>query len=56
MNSTLFGYILNAILANENRSMATVDSHIHFTHRKDNDSNKIKCHLNVYELNGKVIE
>jgi len=41
---------------NENRSMATVDSHIHFTHRKDNDSNKIKCHLNVYELNGKVIE
>jgi len=41
---------------NENRSHATVDSHIHFTHRKDNSSDKIKCHLNVYELNGKIIE
>jgi len=41
---------------NENRNNMTVDSHIHFTHRKDNSSDKIKCNLNVYELNGKTIE
>jgi hypothetical protein len=28
-----------------NRSDMTVDSHIHFTHRKDNSSNLIKCEL-----------
>lgn len=34
---------------NENRSNITVDSSIHFTHRKDNSSNKIKCEINVDE-------
>ncbi len=33
----------------ENRSNITVDSSIHFTHRKDNSSNKIKCDVNVDE-------
>jgi hypothetical protein len=28
---------------NPNRSTATVDSHIHFSHRTDNSSNEIKC-------------
>lgn len=32
---------------NENRSNITVDSHIHFTHRKDNSSDKIKCEINI---------
>lgn len=40
---------------NENRSNITVDSSIHFTHRKDNSSDKIKCEINVYKLNGKLI-
>lgn len=31
---------------NEDRSQMTVDSHIHFTHRKDKSSDKIKCELN----------
>jgi hypothetical protein len=30
---------------NENRSTITVDSHIHFSHRKDDSSNKIRCVL-----------
>jgi hypothetical protein len=30
---------------NENRSDSTVDSHIHFTHRKDNSSQQIKCEM-----------
>lgn len=30
---------------NPNRSSITVDSSIHFTHRKDNSSDKIKCEL-----------
>jgi hypothetical protein len=30
---------------NPNRSTATVDSHIHFSHVRDNSSNKIKCTL-----------
>jgi hypothetical protein len=29
-----------------NRSEITVDSHIHFAHRKDNSSEQIKCELN----------
>lgn len=29
------------------RNTMTVDSHTHFTHRKDNSSNKIKCELAV---------
>lgn len=32
---------------NPNRSDMTVDSHIHFTHRKDNSSDQIKCELNT---------
>ena len=32
--------------ANPDRSEMTVDSHIHFTHRKDNSSDLIKCILN----------
>jgi len=32
--------------ANKDRSDITVDSHIHFTHRKDNSSDLIKCILN----------
>lgn len=32
---------------NPNRSDITVDSHIHFTHRKDNSSQQIKCELNT---------
>lgn len=31
--------------ADEDGSSITVDSHIHFTHRKDNSSNQIKCEL-----------
>jgi hypothetical protein len=31
---------------NPNRSEITVDSHIHFSHTKDNSSTKIKCELN----------
>ncbi len=31
----------------ENKTNMTVDSHIHFTHRKDDSSNKIKCNINV---------
>lgn len=31
---------------NEERSAVTVDSHIHFSHRKDKSSDKIKCQLN----------
>lgn len=31
---------------NPNRNTMTVDSHTHFTHRKDNSSNKIRCELN----------
>jgi hypothetical protein len=38
------------------KSDMTVDSHIHFTHRKDNSSDKIKCNLDVYTLKDKVIE
>lgn len=38
------------------RSHMTVDSSIHFTHREDDSSSKIKCNLNVYEINGKIIE
>lgn len=34
---------------NPNRSNMTVDSHIHFTHRKDNSSNQIKCELKSEE-------
>lgn len=34
---------------NSERSQATVDSHIHFTHSKDGSSNKIKCQLNIEE-------
>ena len=30
---------------NPNRSQATVDSSIHFSHRKDNSSDKIKCQI-----------
>ena len=30
---------------NENRSTITVDSHLHFTHRKDNSSSAIKCEM-----------
>lgn len=33
----------------EDRNSMTVDSHIHFSHRKDNSSNKIKCELNVID-------
>jgi hypothetical protein len=32
--------------ADANRSEHVVSSHIHFTHRKDDTSNKIKCELN----------
>lgn len=31
---------------NPDRNTMTVDSHTHFTHRKDNSSNKVKCILN----------
>ena len=31
----------------ENKNSATVDSHIHFSHRKDKTSDKIKCELNI---------
>lgn len=31
----------------ENRNSVTVDSHIHFSHRKDKSSDKIKCELNI---------
>ena len=31
----------------ENKNSATVDSHIHFSHRKDKSSDKIKCELNI---------
>ncbi len=34
---------------NPKRSTITVDSHIHFSHRNDNTSNKIKCELNIDE-------
>ncbi len=34
---------------NPERSSATVDSHIHFTHRKDDSSSTIKCELNIDE-------
>lgn len=34
---------------NPKRSDMTVDSHIHFSHRKDNSSDKIKCQLNIEE-------
>jgi len=34
--------------ANKDRSDITVDSRIHFTHRKDASSLKIKCELNTY--------
>jgi hypothetical protein len=33
--------------ANPDRSEMTVDSHIHFTHRKDNSSNQIHCEINI---------
>lgn len=32
---------------NPDRNTMTVDSHTHFTHRKDNSSNKIRCELNI---------
>ncbi len=35
---------------NENRSSSTVDSHIHFTHRKDNSSNEIRCVMDKPEV------
>lgn len=42
---------------NPNRSNVTVDSNIHFTYRKNNSSDKIKCNINVYETqNGNIIE
>lgn len=34
----------------EDRSTVTVDSHIHFTHRKDNSSSKIKCEMETPEV------
>ena len=36
---------------NPNRSSATVDSHIHFSHRKDKSSDKIVCKLDIDENN-----
>lgn len=36
---------------NPNRSSVTVDSHIHFSHRKDNSSDKIICKLDIDENN-----
>jgi hypothetical protein len=35
---------------NPHRSDMTVDSHIHFTHRKDNSSSKIKCVMDEPEV------
>jgi hypothetical protein len=35
---------------NSHRSNMTVDSHIHFTHRKDNSSSKIKCVMDEPEV------
>ena len=35
---------------NEKRSNMTVDSHIHFSHRKDDSSYKIKCELNANNI------
>lgn len=35
---------------NENKSNMTVDSSIHFSHRKDNSSDKIKCSTNHEEI------
>lgn len=32
---------------NPDRNTMTVDSHTHFTHRKDDSSNKIRCELNI---------
>ena len=32
---------------NPDRNTMTVDSHTHFTHRKDDTSNKIRCELNI---------
>ena len=32
---------------NPDRNSNTVDSHTHFTHRKDDTSNKIRCELNI---------
>ena len=32
---------------NPNRNTMTVDSHTHFSHRKDDSSNKIRCELNI---------
>lgn len=34
---------------NPNRNSMTVDSHIHFSHRKDGSSSKIKCEINFDE-------
>ena len=34
---------------NPERSEMTVDSHIHFTHRKDNSSNLVKCEISKKE-------
>jgi hypothetical protein len=35
---------------NPNRSTMTVDSHTHFTHRKDDSSNKIRCIIDKPEV------
>ncbi len=35
---------------NPNRNTMTVDSHTHFTHRKDNSSNKIRCIIDSPEV------
>ena len=35
---------------NPHRSSMTVDSHIHFTHRKDNSSNLVKCEMESPEV------
>ena len=35
---------------NPHRSNMTVDSHIHFTHRKDNSSNLVKCEMEAPEV------
>ena len=35
---------------NPNRSYMTVDSHIHFSHRKDGSSNQIKCEMEAPEV------
>jgi hypothetical protein len=40
---------------NPERSSATVDSHIHFSHRKDNSSDLIQCELEGESLDAEKI-